>query len=1616
MLIRVQGGSGGIAEYLEKGIKNGRDHTRDELDQRVILDGDLAITDQIIKDMQTKTPEAERYLHVTLSFKENNVSREMLEDVVQAFKAFTMAAYEEDEYNFYAEAHLPKIKSLTDKKTGEPVERKPHIHVVIPETNLLTNKRLDPFGKVDHHKEYIDAFQEVINEKYGLASPKIHVRQEIADESNRLARTKGDIFKGASHEIKEQILRDILEKDIISTEQLAKHLNDEGWSVRVRNEGKDNAYLNIKQPEAKRGINLKDSVFQSAFLEQPTEKKHQALAPEKATYSAPDQGSYQAPKESHEKLAYWHERRAHEVRLLSRRDRERYNHLSESEKNQFLTAKREKIHGQHRTPEPAEHSDDYLEAAGKHLLNAERNRGGIKSGVRGVTHRRTLRAVGTLIQRHRGYQAEPQQQRGRSVASDTLTQRHNDVVEADNIHIDRRKMTVIQKRMDASALLISLSQSHGVIPDKYTIIIGRDGGDRITCGNHNLNVADFLTKEMQLPWQEARKVLIKEDQRQQGRSIGPAIDQDREVFRHHWQPALIKQRKRAWKDQLFQERQRRRTNYQHLRTERNAIYADSSMDRKEKAVAISVARMNKVINDMQVARLAQTERDTLNSIYPDTFTHQWQQFEARGIQTESTMKNITKTATSQTAEQDRYLAVPYEDREQAKAVGARWDREQKSWFAPKGTDLSPLSQWLPENQASKPRNQDPAVEFQAALVDAGFQMDDLPVMDGQLHRAKVDGDRGSERNGAYVGYLDERPAGMIQNWKTGLKTTWKSEGATLSPEEKVQMQAELAKKRQTREQQRTEQYETVSSQCQEKWDASHSQNIESAYLARKQVDAHGLRKDVKGQLVVPARDINGKLWTLQTISPDGDKRFEKGGKKSGCFHVVGNEKNLSQHKTLLIAEGYATAASIHQATRQPVVVAFDSGNLSAVATDLHQKMPDQQIIIMGDDDHHREQEGKPNVGREKAVEVAAKVGGKVIFPNFSPKEKREKFTDFNDLHVSRGMEPFKQSLQEALKTINQEQSMKENESQQQESTAENAYLAAKNGDIEPVAAESKTVEAAQVDTSQVFKGAYRETKEQILQGVLEKNISSSTELKSHLEESGWSVKLQNEGQKDAYLYIKQPDAKRGLNLKDEPFQASFLELPQAQKLAALNGGEQTVQMEAESPVVETKEPEPLMTVETPQTQEQLQVEQQTLSVGPTPAQVEREEMAASQAVPEEQQPEPVNTVEAPSAQHLEQKPVTPEPEPKKDAPRLEGKLLNYGIAPYHNIQENKDSYFVTIKQNDQERTIWGTDLQRALHESSLKKGDDVALTLTGKKQVEVEVERTNSKGQVIRVDKLQTHQNQWQAEKISEPQQTNEQPKAVNAKNINQYLEASRLLVTYPDLKNKGFSPQMVEKTSEGQKIREGDKLMPITDYLESKNFGRKEKIIQDLTPSYESQIKDRERVKAYQEKQKASDVNVEKAQTLNYGGEEKKQFQPLKPINFEDVTYKSNEKGHVAYYLGKTNIVTDEGQRVTVNQTSDKGVEVGLRLSMEKFGKTLDVRGTKAYKESIVMVAAREKLDISFTDSEMNKALELHRSQMERGENFIQAAEQRMVEQRQDVQLEQQRQPEQSRGPAMSR
>ena len=370
-----------------------------------------------------------------------------------------------------------------------------------------------------------------------------------------------------------------------------------------------------------------------------------------------------------------------------------------------------------------------------------------------------------------------------------------------------------------------------------------------------------------------------------------------------------------------------------------------------------------------------------------------------------------------------YLAVPYAEKDDAKQLGAKWDRAEKAWFVPAGVSLESFTPWLPaKGSVYIAVDANPVEQFAEAIRESGLQLEGPPQMDGQLHRVPVEGDKGAERSGAYTGHLDGKPAGFIHNHKTGVKQNWKASGqvAALGAQDRAQMAAEAAQKRHDRAHEREQQAERTAQQVDAMWTAATPVQAHP-YLADKGIEAHGARQDEAGRLLVPVQDADGRMWSVQKIGPDGFKQFQEGGRVEGGHFPIGD---VDAPGPLLIAEGFATAATLHEMTDMPTIVAFNAGNLLPVAQTYRDLYPERAIFVAGDDDRQRETErdgqGRPkvNVGRVRAEEAAAAIDGQAVFPHFAADALG---TDWNDLAQAQGRPEATSQLRHAIAIGNREQ-------------------------------------------------------------------------------------------------------------------------------------------------------------------------------------------------------------------------------------------------------------------------------------------------------------------------------------------------------------------------------------------------------------------------------------------------------------------------------------------------------------------------------------------------------------------------------------------------------------------
>jgi len=300
----------------------------------------------------------------------------------------------------------------------------------------------------------------------------------------------------------------------------------------------------------------------------------------------------------------------------------------------------------------------------------------------------------------------------------------------------------------------------------------------------------------------------------------------------------------------------------------------------------------------------------------------------------------------------------------------------------------------------------------------------------------VEGNKGREGSDPCRGDSDARmPAEAIDNRKRGgLVGTWQAEDTTmaLSPAEQAaldaQARAEAARRRREREAREDEGAQAAMQLLAGAWPADPLH----PYLVAKGVEPHGLhvaapgqavtveaaegttrQVGVAGQLLVPLRDISGRIRNVQVIAAQGGKLYLAGTQRAGTFHMLGA---LRPGAPVIVARSYATAAAIHRATGMAVATALDTGNLMVVAVALRSQAPTRPIYLAADNDHHLPLRTTPlpNAGREMAVAAAAEVGGKVLLPEpVAARVAAGKGTDWNDHEACHGLASTWPALQAA---------------------------------------------------------------------------------------------------------------------------------------------------------------------------------------------------------------------------------------------------------------------------------------------------------------------------------------------------------------------------------------------------------------------------------------------------------------------------------------------------------------------------------------------------------------------------------------------------------------------------
>lgn len=291
--------------------------------------------------------------------------------------------------------------------------------------------------------------------------------------------------------------------------------------------------------------------------------------------------------------------------------------------------------------------------------------------------------------------------------------------------------------------------------------------------------------------------------------------------------------------------------------------------------------------------------------------------------------------------------------------------------------------------------------FRQKLDEAGIDPGDI-VDDGKIHRCPTR-DKPRSRNGAYCFWTDGVPAGWYQNWADNNgPQTWSA-----IPRSQMTFVQEAAFDRRVKEANKARAEAKLKDAAEaediaaKEWEQGNKDFLSHPYLKNKKIGKHHA-KTLLGNLLIPLFDADNKLVNIQHIFPNGHKIPVTGGQYKEVFSFFGE---YEEGCTIYIGTGFATCASIFEATGMPTVMAVMDSNLEWTANFIRSNYKDAQIVICGDDDWKtKDKNGKPtNPGRIAAEKAAKASNASVALPVFG-EGRDDEWTDFNDLAAFCGVE------------------------------------------------------------------------------------------------------------------------------------------------------------------------------------------------------------------------------------------------------------------------------------------------------------------------------------------------------------------------------------------------------------------------------------------------------------------------------------------------------------------------------------------------------------------------------------------------------------------------------------
>jgi putative DNA primase/helicase len=295
----------------------------------------------------------------------------------------------------------------------------------------------------------------------------------------------------------------------------------------------------------------------------------------------------------------------------------------------------------------------------------------------------------------------------------------------------------------------------------------------------------------------------------------------------------------------------------------------------------------------------------------------------------------------------------------------------------------------------------------AACAEVGIIYRDVPA-DGRFHETDIENDPSGKGDGR-IKYFPDGTGGIAFNWKGEKKPFFADDGRTLTDAELRERDRKRQEAIKQAEADEAARHAGAAKKALPFVEKATPATAAHGYLQAKGIQPHGALLHSDGRLIIPMR-IGKVLHSLQFISDDGTKRFLPDGRVKGCYFLIGTAAEIKTCGTALICEGFATGATLREATGLPVVVCFTAGNLLDVATFIRAQLPSVRQVICGDVD-------KSGTGQRAATEAAKSVGGLVALPAFTPAElaAEKPPSDWNDFARLRGLDAVKTAIAAAQK-------------------------------------------------------------------------------------------------------------------------------------------------------------------------------------------------------------------------------------------------------------------------------------------------------------------------------------------------------------------------------------------------------------------------------------------------------------------------------------------------------------------------------------------------------------------------------------------------------------------------